>query len=63
MITEENFKPMPKYLDAIRKFPQPKNITDIRSWFGLIKQVSHYAKLTDMMLPFRKFLSPKTKFC
>ena len=36
VISEENFKPMPKYLDAIRKFPQPQNITEIRSWFGLI---------------------------
>ena len=36
VISEENVKPMPKYLDAIRKFPQPQNITEIRSWFGLI---------------------------
>ena len=61
-ITNDNVEPLPKYLDAIRNFPTPTNITDIRSWFGLVNQVSHYAQLRDMMAPFRKFLSPKVKF-
>ena len=29
-------EPLPKYLNAIKNFPTPKNITDVRSWFGLI---------------------------
>ena len=37
-------------------------MTDIRSWFGLVNQVSHYAQLRDMVEPFRKFLSPREKF-
>ena len=61
-ITKESVEPLPKYLDAIRGFPTPKSITDIRSWFGLVNQVSHYSQLRDMMSPFRKFLSPKEKF-
>ena len=61
-ITEEDVKPLPKYLDAIRNFPRPSNISEIRSWFGLVNQVSHYAKLTDMMSPFKPLLSPKTRF-
>ena len=61
-ISEQNIEPLPKYLDAIRSFPTPKGITDIRSWFGLINQVSNYAQLREVMLPFRKFLSPKNKF-
>ena len=61
-ITKDSVEPLPKYLDAIRGFPTPKNTTDIRSWFGLVNQVSHYAQLRDMMTPFRKFLSPKEKF-
>ena len=40
----------------------PKTTTDVRRWFGLVNQVSHYAQLRDMMEPFRKFLSPKEKF-
>ena len=61
-ITKDTVEPLPKYLDAIREFPTPKNITDIRSWFGLVNQVSHYSQLRDMMSPYHKFLSPKQKF-
>ena len=61
-ITEDSVEPLPKYIDAIRDFPTPKNITDVRSWFGLVNQVSHYSQLRDMMEPFRKFLSPRVKF-
>ena len=61
-ISEDTVEPLPKYLDAIRGYPTPKNISDIRSWFGLVNQVSHYGHLRDMMEPFRKFLSPKCKF-
>ena len=55
-------EPLPKYLDAIRDFPTPNNITDIRSWFGLVNQVSNYAQLREVMAPFRPFLSPKNPF-
>jgi len=61
-IKADSVEPLPKYLDAIREFPTPASLTDIRSWFGLVNQVSHYAQLRDMMEPFRKFLSPKEKF-
>ena len=61
-ITEDTVEPLPKYIDAIKGFPTPKNIKDIRSWFGLVNQVAHYAQLRDMMAPFREFLSPKVKF-
>ena len=62
LITQDEVKPLPKYLDAIRNFPRPTNISEIRSWFGLVNQVSHYAKLTDLMAPFKPLLSPKTRF-
>ena len=61
-ITESEIEPLPKYLDAIRNFPTPTSTTDIRSWFGLVNQVSHYAQLRSTIEPFRKFLSPKVKF-
>ena len=38
-ITEDTVEPLPKYIDAIRKYPIPKTTTDIRSWFGLVNQV------------------------
>ena len=61
-IGTNSVEPLPKFIDAIRDFPAPKNITDVRSWFGLINQVAHYAQLREMMEPFRKFLSPKEPF-
>ena len=62
LITQDDVKPLSKYLDSISNFPRPSNISDIRSWFGLVNQVSHYAKLTEMMAPFKPLLSPKTRF-
>ena len=61
-ITETSIEPLPKYLDAIRDFPIPKSITDIRSWFGLVNQLANYAQLRELMRPFKPFLSPKIPF-
>lgn len=61
-ITQNDVKPLPKYLDSIQLFPRPKSIRDIRAWFGLINQVSHYSKLSSIMKPFKPLLSPKTPF-
>ena len=37
-ITRTSVKPCSKMLQSIQDFPTPKNITDIRSWFGLVNQ-------------------------
>ena len=36
IIGENDVRPAPKILDSIQSFPVPKNISDIRGWFGLI---------------------------
>ena len=61
-ISPDTVEPLPKYLVSIANFPTPKDISDLRSWFGLVNQVSHYAQLRESMAPFRKFLSPKVPF-
>ena len=61
-ISDERIEPSPKYLDSICNFPTPKSATDIRRWFGLINQVSNYAKLRKVIAPFRYILSPKCQF-
>lgn len=61
-ITDTSIEPLAKFLDAIRDFPTPNSTTDIRSWFGLVNQVSNYAQLRDIMAIFKPFLSPKYKF-
>lgn len=61
-ISEYSIKPTRRFIDAILQFPIPTKLTDVRSWFGLVNQVSHYDKLSNVMEPFKRLLSPKTKF-
>ena len=61
-ITLDNVRPCRKFLDAICNFPTPANLPDMRSWFGLINQVSYAYAITDRMLPFHQLLKPGTPF-
>ncbi|CAB4035553.1 Hypothetical predicted protein [Paramuricea clavata] len=61
-VSSSTIEPLPKYLDAIRDFPSPTSTTDIRSWFGLVNQVTNYAQLRDVMAPFKPLVSPRCKF-
>ena len=61
-ITPTSVKPCAGSLKAIEEFPSPKNITDVRSWFGLINQVSYAFASAERMLPFRNLLKPATPF-
>ena len=61
-ISDNKIDPLPRYLSAIQDFPTPRTSTDIKSWFGLINQVSNYAQLRDHLAKFRPFLSPSTPF-
>ena len=54
--------PSDKFSSAISSFPTPTNLTDVRSWFGLVNQISHAFSVTDTMLPFRSLLKPGNKF-
>ena len=61
-ITPTTVRPCTRYLDAIQHFPIPQNITDIRSWFGLVNQVSYIFAAAERMLPFRNLLKAGTRF-
>ena len=61
-VTLDDVRPCEKYLQTIRDFPTPKNRTDIRSWFGLVNQVSYAFSMTQQMEPFRRYLKPGTVF-
>ena len=62
VITPTDIQPSDKHIRAIRDFPTPQNITDIRSWFGLINQVSYCDSLRNDMAPFREHLKPSSTF-
>ena len=55
-------KPAKHFTKAIQDFPKPSSITDIRSWFGLINQVSYAFSMAKEMEPFRDLLKPKSTF-
>lgn len=59
-ITADGYKPLRKLLKAVSDFPTPTNITDIRSWFGLINQLSYTFAQARVMTPFRELLTKKT---
>lgn len=61
-ITPTTVRPCARYLEAIQHFPTPQNITDVRSWFGLVNQVSYTFAAAERMLPFRELLKAGTRF-
>lgn len=61
-ITMTNVRPCNRFLRAISNFPTPCNLTDIRSWFGLVNQVSYAFSMAEKMLPFRALLKASPKF-
>ena len=56
VITPHGIKPSESTLRAIQEFPTPKSITDVRSWFGLVRQVSYAHAVSDYLAPFRGLL-------
>ena len=39
-LTTDKVEPLPAHVQAIREYPTPRNITDMRSYFALVNQVS-----------------------
>ena len=62
LVTDTGIKPTPGFLDSIMSFPVPQNITDVRSWFGAINQISFSFAIAPVMVPFRHLLSNKVPF-
>jgi len=61
-ITPTSVQPCPQVLEAIKNFPKPRNVTDVRSWFGLVNQVAYAFASAERMQPFRSLLKPNTPF-
>ena len=58
----DSIQPTPKYIKNILDFPTPKNISDVRSFFGLVNQVAYAFSKGVIMAPFRELLKPDNKF-
>ena len=55
-VTTDGIKPTKQMVGSIESFPTPKNITDLRSFFGLVNQVNYVFASSEMMQPFRDLL-------
>ena len=61
-ITREGLDPTDEFVNNIKSFPTPKNLTDVRAWFGTINQISYTFAIAEQMAPFRTLLSSKLPF-
>jgi hypothetical protein len=61
-ITPHGISPSPKLLASIKDFPSPKNLTDARSWFGLVNQTAWAYSISPIMQPFRELVKKNSKF-
>ena len=55
-VTDSGIKPSDSTLKAIRDFPTPRSITDVRSWFGLVRQVAYAHAVSEDLAPLRSLL-------
>jgi hypothetical protein len=61
-ITMEGIRLTDKYIEAIRNFSTPTNISEVINWFGLINQVAYSFVKTEHMAPFHHLLSQSQPF-
>ena len=60
VVNETGSVPDPDKMASIRNFPSPKDITNLRSWMGLVNQFASFAPdLKHAMVPLQGLLKPK----
>ena len=62
LIGETTWKPLDKYVNSIKTFKTPENITYICSFHGLCEQVSQYYHIKNLLLPLKPLLKHKKKY-
>ena len=59
-ISAEGYKPDRKKTAAVSDFPRPENVTDLRSFLGLVHQMGSFSpEVAKAAEPLRQLLSPK----
>jgi hypothetical protein len=61
-VTASGVRPTREFVGSILSFPTPSSLTDVRSWFGAVAQVSYTFATSSVMEPFRHLLSSKSTF-
>ncbi len=62
-ISKDGIKSDWKKVEAIQKFPQPKNLTGLQSFMGIVNQFSHFTpKIASAASPLRDLMKPSNVF-
>ena len=56
-------RPAREYLEAIRNFPVPKNISLLRSIYGMLNQINYSFLMTEYIELFRHLWKSETPYC
>lgn len=56
----DSVRPAKKFLESIKSFPRPETLSEARSFFGMINQVSYSFSMSHVMEPLRHLLKPDT---
>ena len=63
ILTDAGYQIDPALTEAIAKFPTPQNVTDLRSFMGLVNQLGSFTpNLAGLVEPLRTLLSSKNDF-
>ena len=63
IVSDEGTRPDPEKVAAISEFPEPENLTDLRSFLGLANQFSDFSPdLRHAMEPMKGLLQKKNAF-
>lgn len=63
IVSQDGYHPDPQLTRAISEFPTPHNITDLRSFFGLVNQVASFMEeVSELLSALRPLLSSKNEF-
>ena len=61
-ITPTTVEPLEEHVQAIRDYPTPTSLTDIRSFFALVEQVAPFYAAKPHLLPFRDLLKKNSRW-
>lgn len=54
-ITNTRIRPCKNFMDAIKNYPVPTNISGVRGWYGLVNQAAYAFWISKEMDPFRHY--------
>ena len=61
-ITKDSVEPLPNHVEAIKTYPIPTSVMDMRSFFAIVEQVAPYYAVKQHLAPFRDLLKKNRKF-